>query len=386
MSSERMRDLPDIPDIAVKYTVFPPGYVNDVRGWSFEKAMVVGNAGRLLTLDIDFGAKCSLNCPFCFRRGSSVDEQRRELRFRDLVGIVLQARALGLRTVKFLGAGEPLENPSILEFLQFLKSLDIIPVIFTKTGVIGDDARVRRLFSYKGIHTGEELAGELDDCGASMVVGFNSFKDEVQQAMCGDGARVLARRNRTLEILSRAGFNDPNPTRLALGVNPVTKSNYDEALEIYKWARLRNIYAIVTPTMISGRAKNEVWKSITPSGRELIELYTEIYRFNLDTGLMTLDQILEEGISAYGGAHPCNQVAAGLYVTLNGVVLSCPGSEDSVEGNVWRSPLSEIWAKSVNFTRAGTFNCRCIAKDGKSIPADLYDRVLANIMASWGGR
>jgi len=90
---------------------------------------------------------------------------------------------------------------------------------------------------------------------------------------------------------------------------------------------------------------------------------------------------MEEGISSYAGGHPCNQVSTGMYVTLNGVVLSCPGSEENVEGNAWERPLREIWFNSKNFQRAGKFNCGCIAKDGKSIPDNFYKQVMDELFA-----
>ncbi len=120
------------------------------------------------------------------------------------------------------------------------------------------------------------------------------------------------------------------------------------------------------------------------SAEDLIKLYTEIYRFNVEANLTSIEQLIHDGISAYAGGHPCNQVATGLYITLNGVVLSCPGSEDNIEGNIWQTSLSEIWFNSYNYGRRGTFNCHCIAKDGKSIPSKLYDEVLSNLSKVFG--
>ena len=125
--------------------------------------------------------------------------------------------------------------------------------------------------------------------------------------------------------------------------------------------------------------KGDNWKKITPSSDEIINLYTKIYSYNIRMNLTTLNRLFQEGISAYAGGRPCNQVAVGLYVTLNGVVLYCPGCEDSVVGNVWETSLKNIWKDSKYYQKRGTFNCHCIAKDGKSIPANLYERVLENM-------
>ncbi len=374
-----MRSIPAIPEV---YRRFPPDYVNDIRGWAFDRRTIEENVGRLLTLDIDYGSTCTLNCPSCFRKNNSIDKASdRTLGFNDLTKRILEAKQLGLRSVKFLGAGEPFENFGFLDFLRFLKSEGIIPLIFTKGHVLGDDILVKKYFGYLGISTGEALVDALYECGASIMLGFNSFDDKLQAKLVGAPIEYVAARNRSLLMLVDRGFSKPNPTRLALAVNPITKWNISDAFEIYKWGRLRNFYVIVTPTMISGRArKTATWKAITPPYEELVELYTKIYRFNIETGLQTLQQVREEGISAYAGGHPCNQVSTGMYVTLGGTVLSCPGSEVAVEGNVWTTSLAQIWEESNNRKRAGKFNCGCIAKDGKSIPESLYSAVMDQVL------
>lgn len=368
-----------IPEIPVKYSRFPDGYVNDINGWAFDKETIIKNKGKLLTLDIDYGSYCSLNCPACFKKESAIDDVKRELQFSDLVELILQAKKLGLRSVKFLGAGDPFENFRFLEFLHFLRQQDVIPLIFTKGHVIGDDNLVCKYFSKYGIHTGYELVKELNKCNASIMLGFNSFDDEVQAMMVGGNIGYIHLRNKALQLLVEEGFNETNPTRLALAINPVTIWNIDEVLEIYKWGRVRNIYCIVTPSMIAGRAKDKRWVAINPSKNRLTQLYTDIYRFNIDTNLQTLEQINEEGVSSYAGGHPCNQVATGLYISLNGKVLSCPGSEENIEGNFWEKSVEKIWCNSKNYNRSGTFNCYCVAKDGKSIPKDLYSKIVKEL-------
>lgn len=370
-----------IPNIPIKFTRFPNNYVNDINGWSFDKATIEANKGKLLTLDIDYGSYCSLNCPACFRKKNTIDDVKHELQFDNLVDVILQAKKLGLRSVKFLGAGDPFENYGFLKFIRFLKEQDVIPLIFTKGHVIGDDELVIKYFGEYGIHKGKELVKELNKCNVSIMLGFNSFDDEIQAKMVGRKPDYIHVRNRALELLVEEGFNESNPTRLALAINPVTIWNIDETYEMYQWGRLRNLYCIVTPTMISGRAKDRMWAKITPLEEKLIKLYTDIYRFNIETNLQTIEQLKEEGISSYAGGHPCNQVATGLYVSLNGKVLSCPGGEENVEGNYWEKSIEEIWFNSMNFNeRAGKFNCGCIAKDGKSIPDNFYKKVVYNII------
>lgn len=372
-----------VPEIPIKFTRFPDDYVNDINGWAFDRQTIESNKGKILTLDIDYGSYCSLNCPACFRKNNSADDEGHELQFENLVDVILQAKKLGLRSVKFLGAGDPFENHGFLRFLRFLKDQDIIPLIFTKGHVIGDNRLVIKYFNEDEIFTGEELVRELNKCNVSIMLGFNSFDDKIQSKMVGRPAEYIHVRNRALKLLVEEGFNETNPTRLALAVNPITIWNIDEALEIYKWGRTRNLYCIITPSMISGRAKDKTWVAITPTREKLLKLYADIYRFNIETNLQTFSQIEEEGIATYAGGHPCNQTGSGLYVTLNGKVFSCPGSEENVEGNYWTKSIEEIWFNSKNFKeRAGQFNCACIAKDGKSVPDNFYNQVMEEIRLS----
>jgi MoaA/NifB/PqqE/SkfB family radical SAM enzyme len=368
-----------MPDIPIKFDRFPDNYINDINGWAFDRATIEANKGKLLTLDLDYGSYCSLNCPTCFRKKNTIDDVKHELNFDNLRNVVLQAKELGLKSVKFLGAGDPFENAGFIKFIWFLRDEGIIPLIFTKGQVIGDDKLVFKYFGEYGFYTSEELIKELYNCNASIMLSVNSFDDAVQGKMVGRPKEFIHIRNRALTLLVNQGFNESIPTRLAIINSPVTIWNIDDAFEIYKWGRLRNIYTVVTPTMISGRAKDRVWVKVNPSEDKLQELYTQIYKFNIETNLQTKEQILNEGIATYAGSHPCNQVSTGMYVSLNGVVLSCPGSEENIEGNFWDSPLKEIWENSENYKRSGTFNCGCIAKEGKSIPNGFFKKVLNNL-------
>jgi len=367
-----------IPSIPVRYKRFPSGYINDVRGWGFNQQIISEEEGRLLTLDLDFGSYCSLGCPACFQSDSTFKRDTSpKMSFDEMKQLVLDAKELGLRTVKFLGEGEPLQSVLFVSFLRFLHSEGIVPLIFTHGHVIGDDEEVARWNKIHGITTGEQLTQELYRLGASIVLGFNSFDDDVQGNMVGRDVGFVKIRNRALTLLVDAGFTREVPTRLALAVNPVGRQNVSDAFAIYKWARLRNMYAVVTPSMISGKGRQN-WKESNPTNNELFALYTKIYSFNIETGLQTMDQIRDEGISSYAGGHPCNQVATGLYIKQDGGVWSCPGSDSAafMEGSLQKGDLSTIWNQSENRKRAGVFNNRCIAKDGKSIPRDLYKSVL----------
>lgn len=374
-----MKIIPKIPEMFGDQ--FPKNFVNGVDGWYFSRKELQANKGKLLTLDIDFGIRCSLNCPHCFRRESAVDKQQRAMMtYEEILDLVKQGKRLGLKSIKFLGAGEPFENKRIIEFLEDLKRIKIKPLIFTKGHVIGDNRLARKYFNYLGIKKSEQLVERLKFLGARILLGFNSFYTEKQDMIVGGLKGYTLKRNRALILLAKAGFNKPNPTHLCLAANPVTKTNYNEMFEIYKWGRKRNFYIIVCPSMIAGRCAGRYYqKRITPSPSKLITLYTKIYIWNIKRGIQTLEQIKRDGISAYAGGAPCNQVAYGMYITLNGTVLRCPGDDVTVFGDIREKSLKEIWINSENYKRTGTYNCRCPPKEGKTIPKNLYTKVVSNL-------
>lgn len=75
------------------------------------------------------------------------------------------------------------------------------------------------------------------------------------------------------------------------------------------------------------------------------------------------------------GIHPCNQIAAGLYLTCNGGVLRCPGDSGESLGNVHEKSIIDIWGEARNWKLNGKFNCHCPFKDGITLPSGLYDWV-----------
>jgi MoaA/NifB/PqqE/SkfB family radical SAM enzyme len=367
-----------ISEIPVVFTGrLPSNFINDVNGWNFDQETLNSNKGKILTLDIDLGDHCSLHCPHCFRRTAVLDKVERKLTFEETMELVIEAKKLGLRSIKFLGAGEPFENPRFVGFLRFLKELDIIPLVFTKGHIIGDDDLARKYNRHYGINNGVELVEELNNVNASILLGFNSMRGSVQDKMVGDIAGYTKKRDLALIRLVQAGFNKANPTRVALIITPIIKGNYNEVLRLYRWGKVRNLYPVTTPTMVGGKA--HAWCEITPSEEKLVDLYTKIYKFNLDKGVQTIEQLNDEGVASYAGSHPCNQVACGVYLTLSGKVLRCPGDDTTIFGNVFEKSLSKIWFDSENFRRSGTFNCGCPPKMGKSIPTGLFREVLRRV-------
>jgi MoaA/NifB/PqqE/SkfB family radical SAM enzyme len=380
-----------LPKIEAVYTgKFPTTSQNYFPGWgNFPRGIIEENTEKMMMLDLDFGKICSRKCSCCFRQSPGFKHgDLNEMDYERLCDqIKLAVAKLGLREIKILGAGEPFENKKFLGFLRFLDSLGITVSVFTKGHIIGSDKLAALFNSEYGITTGRELAEELFRLNVGLIVGFNRVAAPEQDKWVGvDGHTEL--RNRAIEILAEVGFNKQNSSRLAIGCSPTTTENIAEMFDLYKWARRRNIYTVICPTMVS--TFGDTWQNDLPSVDSLVELYTKIYQWNIKVGINTLDQLRRDGISAYAGVAPCNQVACGVYVTLDGIVHGCPGDDELIHGDLNTETIVDIWKKSPNRKRAGTYNCGCPAKATKRgktrrcspIPPSLFRRVMQELERS----
>lgn len=375
-----------IPNIPKKLEgKFPSDFKNTFPNWGFfSRKKLEENKGKLLMLDIDFGRYCSLLCPGCFRRDNVVDdEEEGDLTYDGLIKVIDDAKELGLESVKICGVGEPTENSRFLEFIRELTGKDIGVAVFTKGQVLGSDKKTAQFNKKYGIKSAEKLCEELYDLKVSFMLGFQSFDTDVQDKMFDKDGHTLIR-NKALENLVNVGFNDTNPTRLSFCNAPITKENYEEAFEIYVYARERNIHPVTAVLMTSGKQIDESYlQKYDMTDKEKIDLWTKIYSWNIEHELQTLEQLKEDGISCLPGGHSCNQLVAGVYVTSKGNVVGCPGFTD-IQGNIKDNSLVEIWKNSSSRRIADErFNTGCPPKEGITIPVDLYSQVLKNLVEKY---
>ncbi|PIN93211.1 hypothetical protein COU54_04045 [Candidatus Pacearchaeota archaeon CG10_big_fil_rev_8_21_14_0_10_31_24] len=101
---------------------------------------------------------------------------------------------------------------------------------------------------------------------------------------------------------------------------------------------------------------------------------------------MSLDQIKSEGVSAYMGTSPCNQTANGLMMKLNGQIQMCPGRSDKKEvyGNIYETPLVELWLNSPNYKLGALSNNWCTAKTA-GMPQEIQMEVLTRLNQKYTG-
>jgi MoaA/NifB/PqqE/SkfB family radical SAM enzyme len=364
---------------------FPKGFVNDCHGWNFSRAEILDakKHGKMLTMDLDMSGKpsCSLRCGHCFNSVLKLKEKRGELLTDEEVKSILkQAKLLGLKSVKIIGPGEPLEEKSLIPFLEFMVGNGIKPLIFTKATALGHPRLSSRIHGMSP----DELARKLkEDFDVTICFGANSFSPELQSSIVRRKWYPEVR-NRALELLAHHGFNEyvaNEPTRLIMILNPIMRNNMDEVLEVYKWSKQRNMAVIASPPMVSGScADPEVYARLTPSEPELLALYVKINKWAIESGIYTLEDVERDGIAPYVGARPCQQVGVGLFIRRDGIAFRCPGDDVSIQGHLRESNLSEIWQNSENLkVHSGKINVGCPPKIGKTFPDRFFDKVLTQL-------
>lgn len=355
-----------------------------IQYWGFFTQEEV-NSGKLLMLDIDLGRKCSLRCPHCFRRHNIVDDcEVVDLSTAELIAIIDQAIPLGLQSLKICGAGEPTEHEDFLFFIREMTQRNIGVAVFTKGHVLGSDFFVREIYKKYGITSALLLCQELFKLKVSFMLNYQSANPVLQDELVGNVKGYTQIRDQAYENLKRAGFNSCMPTRLGLHNAPLCPKILPEALTIVEKARNDNVLPSLAAHMISGKQlTSDFLRKQELTIEQKFTLWEAIYSLNIEQGIQTLAEIEEYGISALPGVHPCNQLACGLYLTLKGKVVTCPGY-NKILGDIREESIGQIWQEAPKIW-AGQVNCHCPPKDGQTIPEDLYQIVLERLLKKFRG-
>ena len=361
-------------------------------------------------VDLGKNYPCGLNCPGCFSQEKVYSDKNNLMYWQEVIDVIDDARNIGLHSIKFLGPGEMFQNPDLFDILDALKARDNFPIsIFTKGAELGDDSLATKTFGKQGITSARDLTQRLSTYeNVRVLLGFNSFFKDRQDKMVGSLNRrndyklnegvfqnrgisdYTEKRNKALVNLVEVGFRDPQKgQRLSLIAAPVGLDQVDEISIMYLWAALRNMPLVIAPTMESGPKSMGLSKKnlrIDPQHEKLIDMITQVYSSAIENGIMTFDQILKEGVSAYMGTSPCNQTANGLMMRLNGRIQMCPGKSDAsaIYGNIHDTSLPEIWINSPNYRMGALTNNWCTAKTS-GMPAIIQTEVLSRLEQRYQG-
>lgn len=337
-------------------------YFNGLKGWQFPEVKLrdANTKRQLLTMDLDFpGNRCGLDCVYCFAKvGEKTgtyyrpSEGDKPLDLSEIKANLREAKQLGLESVKIIGYREPFDNPGFHNFLDFLRELEVQPVVFTAAYTLGEE------------QFGDDLQKAIDflaDRDVSLMVKLHTLdrqrEDEIVQRK---GYSEIRDRN-LRALLDDGRFTNASPTRLGIE-NVLSSSDSDELLDIYEYFKIyRNVFVDLDPPIPVGRTGTleEAEKAGLMTQDRIKELCIRTYQINQRHGIPF------RGVSPYFGGDPCSQLPNGLYLTLSGKVLTCCGGDEEL-GNVRKTSLREIFENNPH----RTLNCiyhNCPYRDKKGL-------------------
>ena len=271
----------------------------------------------MLHLDLDFTDKCDLGCFYCDRIPDRFSQaSKRKLTTEDRISLILQAKALGAKTVEFPGAGEPMQDSGFWQVIETVSANGMVPVLFT-AGHRLDDRAIDRLF----------------DLGASVFLKFSTIPAELNDKFVQMPGYTVHARSMLDKMIER-GFNRPVPTRLAIDMIVTKRHRFEEVGDVHRWCRRNNIHSYISYLIPEGRADKDGRRDECERSDRLLDFVAAIDReeFGLDY----------EPVRPMVGGYRCRQVNIGLFVNLYGQVYDCNGLGRPFF-NVFERSLEEIW-------------------------------------------
>ncbi len=354
-------------DVAV-----PKGpHENDIQGWWFddEQILEAQKEGKMLTLDLDVGQACDMACYFCFAETHTLDLEDYVAKTTKRVnGIIDEAVELGLKSIKIVGAGEPLLFKRLLEIIKHAWEKGVQTVLFTSGHVIGDDRLAAKIFGKEGIKDGKELAQKLANLEASVIVKFLTFDYALHAKMTPHQRKdydYLGFRDKGIVNLIEAGLNSHTKTRLGVDCL-LMKENFQEAVELFDFFNSYNMFCVLNTSMDCGKTALDRELSTILTKDEALEAAVELYTHCLEKGIP-----FDKRISPYFCSRVCSQLNHGIFIGDNGVVKACPGGPKI--GKYEKGELRRIFRD--NPFRGKRIGHKCISRAGKTYHKDFEQRV-----------
>ena len=284
-----------------------------LKGYSYslQEIHAARDAGQLLCLRVETNYTCNLDCLYCYSYLKR-NEQKSSMSLEDACDVIGQGIDLGLRSIVYLGGGEPLLYKHFWSFIEYVNRRNVTTVIFTN-GTLIDLSVAKRLL----------------DLGASIIIKSDG-REQIQDWLSGPGTHKRIRSG--LEALLEAGFTELNGRYTRLGIAPcATKVNILEIPEIWRFARKNDIFPNMERATEIGRATSNITLDRSQV-RWLTQTLKEIDEKEFDIKWSTPYSAIP--------AHSCGIFLAGAAIMVDRGVALCP--EMPAVANLADKPLAEI--------------------------------------------
>lgn len=277
-----------------------------------------------LTMDCALPGTCLNNCTFC---GFLSVNKQGKLEPHEIFRVFGEFAALGGKSIKILGEGEPMLRKDVLSLLKHISDLGMTPILFTCGDTLGSDELAQSIHH----RSCDEVVQYLYDIGVTVMLKYE--KQQEDDIVQRQGYSAL--REKALQRLLSYGFNRHCPSRLGFAI-VLMKQNYNEVPSIFKFAIDHNIYPLVCPLMPIGKMKNPSDRNeFTPRPCEILSLSRALISMREKRGIEFSE------VSDFPGGLPCDISRAGMYLDDVGNIKVC--ESDSTVGSVRRHSLEELW-------------------------------------------
>jgi MoaA/NifB/PqqE/SkfB family radical SAM enzyme len=277
-----------------------------------------------LTMDCALPGPCLNNCTYC---GFLYVNKHGKLHQPEILRVFEEFAALGGKSIKILGEGEPMLRKDMLLLLAKISELGMTPILFTCGDTLGSEELAQRIHH----RSCDQIVQYLYEIGATVMLKYE--KKEQDHIVQREGYSVL--REKALRRLLNSSFNKHYPSRLGFAV-VLLKDNYDEVPAVFDFALENNIYPLVCPLMPIGKMEDPVARdSYSPKPCEIGSLTLKL------VGLRERRNIQSSELSDFPGGLPCDIARAGMYMDDVGNLKVCEA--DETVGNVRDSSLADLW-------------------------------------------
>ena len=291
--------------------------VNMKRIYSEDDIKEVQVNNTLLGVALRLPCVCNFSCSYC---NAKVDESM--LNYESILSFINQAIDLGIRSVSFVGEGEPLlyrgefkgKKVTLFDIVEYLSKKNVQSIIYTNNSLIT-----------------KEVANRLMKYDVVLVAKQNSLRKEIQEKITGKGTYELLMNG--FANMIEAGFNKEN--RMSVHT-VICKDNIEEIPTMWReWRKLGimpQVQIMSTPTI----KENEDTLQVTP--QQVKKLFYDL--LDIDRKDFGLDWIPRPPIAPYG----CRAFYTSCGLRPNGDVSICAYS-DNIIGNIKEESLEYILNK-----------------------------------------
>ncbi|WP_373081343.1 radical SAM protein [Fusobacterium animalis] len=284
----------------------------------------VKNTGLPLILTLYTKGVCNVKCPSCFI--NTFDKKYTELNLNDYNKIIEEAKALGIKTIKISGAGEPLIVKETLEIIKKAHFLGINVVLYTNGSSIANSSLSQQKLGFSS----NELISFLKKYNVSIVYKFNSIDDSIQDYMVGVKNYSV---NIYAGLFKLIYFGLNKEKRLAIQTI-MTPYNYEKLQEMYKFCREYAIIPYFETVLKKEKAKKN--HDLYLSNKQIKEIFIELSKYdkeNYNKKWFPIPSFI---------GFQCTEIKYGILINNFGYAQVCPGISKTL-GNIKDSNLYNIW-------------------------------------------